>query len=245
MRKDHSMSRKNWITKKDISDIIKAYSVRTNEFEQVGNEGYFFKSNYTKDYTISLGPEIQYGNIKTGRIVVSHTKNGGKRTFQDIWERDPDDRLQFVFRNPWDKPFADYDYIKNLEAQILGLKESGHKLQEQSERYQGASADIEHTQGYTERLLQENISLRHENKALRDQIAALTEKNNRLLDNTKHNARGAGRKADPQHLESQIKEVRSLLEDGKTATEIQKIMGISRSSFFRYKRFIQEPQYKE
>lgn len=238
------MSRRKWITKKDIADIIRAYSVRTDEFEQVGNEGYFFKSNYTKGYTISLGPEIQDGNIKTGRIVVSHTKNGGKRTFQDIWEHDSDNRLQFVFRNPWDEPFSDYDYIKDLEAQILELKSYGQKLQEQLKRCQGASMDTGHTQVRTERLLQENSSLRHENEALRDQIAALTEKNNRLLDKTKHNARGAGRKADPQHLESQIKEVRALLEAGKTATEVQKIMGISRSSFFRYKRFIQEPRYK-
>lgn len=244
MREDHFMSRRKWITKKDIADIIRAYSVRTDEFEQVGNEGYFFKSNYTKGYTISLGPEIQDGNIKTGRIVVSHTKNGGKRTFQDIWEHDSDNRLQFIFRNPWNEPFSDHDYIKDLEAQILELKRYGQKLKEQLKRCQGASMDTEHTQVCTERLLQENSSLRHENEALRDQIAALTEKNNRLLDKTKHNARGAGRKADPQHLESQIKEVRALLEAGKTATEVQKIMGISRSSFFRYKRFIQEPRYK-
>lgn len=242
MRKDHPMSKKRWITKKEISDIIKAYSVRTDEFEQVGNDGYFFKSNYAKGYTISLRPEIQDGDVRTGRIIVSHTRNGGKRTFHDIWERDPDNRLRFVFRNPWDRLFADYDYIKDLEAQILELREAGQKLQEQREKCQGTSADTEHTETRIERLLQENISLRRENEDLRDHITALIEKNDRLLDSTKHNARGAGRKADPAHLASQVREVRSLLEAGKTATEVQRIMGISRSSFFRYKRLIQESQ---
>lgn len=192
------MAIKKWITKKEIADILKTYSVRTDEFEQIGTEGYFFQSRFTKGYTISFEPEIQHGTEKTGRIVISHSKNGGKRTFHDIWERDSNNKLQFMYRNPWNRPFSDYDYICSLEAQIIELKEAGQKLQ--------------------------------------SQLAALAKKNQELINGTKHNARGAGRKADPEHLEAQAREVQNLLADGKTADEVQKIMGISKSSFFRYKK---------
>lgn len=226
------MPRKKWITKKEVSDILKSYSVRTNEFEQVGDDGYFFKSNYTRGYTISLEPEI-HGSIKTGRVVVSHAQNGGKRIFQDIWERDFDNRLQFKFRNPWDRPFADHAYIQELESQILELKGAGQKVQEQlAEHY-------EPPQGSPEQLQQEITFLKSENKALQAQVSALTEKYEGLLEKTKHNARGAGRKPDPQHLDSQAKKVQELLDAGKTPVEVQKIMGISRSSFFKYKKSTQ------
>lgn len=232
------MPRKKWITKKEVTDILKSYSVRPNEFEQVGDNGYFFKSSYTKGYIILLEPEIQHGSVKTGRIIVSHTKNGGKRTFQDIWERDTDSRLQFVFRNPWDRPFADYDYIQNLETQISELKESGQKLQEQLSGYHKPANDIRFSQAIPDYLNQELIFLRSENKALRSQVSNLSKKYEELIKKTKHNARGAGRKADPVHQESQAKRVQDLLNSGKTSAEVQMIMGISRSSFFKYKKFI-------
>ena len=227
------MPRKKWITKKEVADILKSYSVRPNEFEQVGDDGYFFKSSYTKGYTISFEPEIQHGSVKTGRIIVSHTQNGGKRTFQDLWERDLEDKLQFVFRNPWDKPFTDYDYIQELEAQISELKEYGLKLQERSEKCPGSSP-LE----TTEPLNQELTILRFENEALRNQIVALTEKHDKLIKETKHNARGAGRKPNPAHLESQAKKIQDLLDAGKTPVEVQKALKISRSTFFKYKKFL-------
>lgn len=227
------MPRKKRITKKEVADILKSYSVRPNEFEQVGDDGYFFKSSYTKGYTISFEPEIQNGSVKTGRIIVSHTQNGGKRTFQDLWERDPDGRLQFVFRNPWNRPFADYDYIQELEAQISELKEYGLKLQEQLEKCPGSSP-LE----TTESLKQELTILRSENEALRNQIVALTEKYDKLIKETKHNARGAGRKANPAHLEAQARKIQGLLDAGKTPVEVQKALRISRSTFFKYKKFL-------
>ena len=65
---------KKWITKKEIEKLIRSYSVRPNEFEPFGTEGYSFKSRYAKGYTISLEQELQHGGEKTGRILVSHTK---------------------------------------------------------------------------------------------------------------------------------------------------------------------------
>ena len=142
-------------------------------------------------------------------------------------------KLQFVFRNPWDKPFTDHEYIKDLEDQISELKEYCLKLQERSEKCLGSSP-LETTGS----LKQELTILRSENESLRSQIAALTEKYDKLIKETKHNARGAGRKPNPAHLESQAKKIQDLLDAGKNPVEIQRIMGISRSSFFKYKKFL-------
>lgn len=153
--------------KKEISKYPEVIQ-RKNEFEQVGDNGYFFKGNYTKGYTISLEPEIQHGNVKTGRIIVPHTQNVGKRNLHG--------KLQFVFRNLWDIPFSDYDYIQELEVQILELKTTGRKLQEQLAEYHGPLNDTQPPQDSPKQLQQEITILESENQALKAQIAALTKK---------------------------------------------------------------------
>ena len=232
------MNNKKWITQKEVSDLLKTYSIRTDEFERLGNDDYFFQSKYVKGYALSLEPETQYGTERTGRIIVSHTKDGGKRTFQDIWEYDQNNKLQFVFRNPWNKPFADYDYIHDLESQIAELREDCQKLQTQLVNQPKSVNDIKNPQESSAQLQQDLTFLKTENESLRSQIDSLTQKYHELINKTGRNARGAGRKPDPQHLQSQVKEVQNLLAAGKNSDEIQKIMKISRSSFFRYKKLI-------
>ncbi len=232
------MPRKKWITKKETSDILRSYSIRPDEFEQAGADEYFFKSKYTRGYTISIRPEILQGDVKTGRTVVSHTKNGGKRTFQDIWERDAGNKLQFVFRNPWNRPFADYKYIKDLENQISELKEAGQKQKDELEEYRKLFSDTAYPKEPLSQLQQENDTLKAENESLRSQIASLKEKCRQMPNTKQHNARGAGRKPDPERMKAQAEKVKALLEDEKEPSEIQRIMGISRSTFFRYKRLI-------
>lgn len=68
---------------------------------------------------------------KTGRIIVSHTQSNGKRTYVDVWERDRNDNLQFRFRNLWNQPLSDADYIKDLKKENEQLIQAGRKLQEQ------------------------------------------------------------------------------------------------------------------
>ena len=223
------MAKKKWITKKEIESILKSYSVRPNEFESVGDNEYFFKSNYARGYTISLEQEMQYCNTeKTGRILVSHADAHGKRTYCDIWKRDLSGKLQFAFRNPSDKLFADYEYINDLERQIAELKKHGQEIQQNINSASQNESD-----------LKINL-LEAENRKLYDRIQLLEEENKKLINNTRHNARGAGRKSDIQHLEAQVSKVQSLLNSGKSAAEIQKIMGISKSSFFKYKKRIKD-----
>lgn len=142
--------------------------------------------------------------------------------------------MQFLFRNPWDRPFTDYGYIKGLEAQIDELKEAGRSLQAQLKKCRAARAQPGHPE------LQSRVtSLEAENVELQERVKSLTAENQGLIKKTGHNARGAGRKAAPQKLEARAKKVQELLADGKSAAEIQKIMGISRSTFFRYKKISQ------
>lgn len=230
-------TQKKWITKKEIDKLLKSYSVRSNEFEPIGNEGCSFKSNYTKGYVISLEQEIQHGSEKTGRILVSHTKGNGKRTYCDIWERDSGGELQFICRNPWDQPFSDYGYIRDLQSQIKELKEYGQKMKKLVEQQGGES--VPERVGVQDSIYSQAAALQSENEVLHGRIEFLEKENQKLINETKHNVkRGRGRKADIQHLQAQVERVDNLLKSGKKNAEIQKIMGISKSTFFRYKKLI-------
>lgn len=222
------MSKRKWITKKGIATILKTYSIRKDEFQPFGNGGYCYVSRYTHGYMISITQELQHVTEKTGRILVTHTQGDGRITFNDIWKRDADGTLQFCFRNPQNIPPSDAAYIKDLEQQISELKSIGQKLEAQLKEYRSGQTEPQ----------PQTYSLMTENENLRKQVEALTAENQKRINNPKHNARGAGRKPDPEHLEAQAQKVRSLLATGKSTSEIQKIMGISRSSVFRYKKFI-------
>lgn len=199
---------KKWITKAEIAKILSVYSIRKNEFEPIGDSGHFYQSKIVKGYTISISQEILEAkdySEKTGRIVVSHTQHNGKKTFNDIWQRDQDGTLQFRFRNLWNQPFSDSDYIQELKEQLGELKKEISSS----------------SPGLSDRFAQ----LQAENTMLKQQLALYT----------KHNARGAGRKPSEKRI-SAIRMVKDLLESGYSDQEILTELGISRSTFYRYKK---------
>lgn len=118
---------KKWITKAEVTRIIETYSIRKDEFEPVSNINYCYQSKLIKGYMITLSEE-QNNIEKTGRIIVTHTQDNGKRTYTDVWERNKDNNLQFRFRDLWNQPLSDAEYIKDLERQIEELKQVGIKL---------------------------------------------------------------------------------------------------------------------
>ena len=176
---------KKWITKLEVEKIIKTYSIRKDEFEPVSSINYCYKSKLVKGYMITLSAEQE-----TGRILVTHTQDNGKRTYIDIWGHDKSNNLCFLFRNLWNQPLSNADYIKDLEFQIEELKDAGRKLQQ-------------------------------------------TLKNDTPI----HNARGAGRKPSQERLNA-IDKVKTLLESGCNDQDIIKQLGISRATFYRYKKNI-------
>lgn len=226
--------KKKWITKSEILKLLKTYSIRKDEFQPVGESGYFFQNQMIKGYTIKISRETidapDYFR-KTGRIIVSHAQSNGKRTYIDIWERDRNGDLQFCFRNLWNQPLSDADYIKELEEKNDQLLQAGRKLQEQLSAIQTYSGKQHNSQ---ELIKETNMETDREN--LLKQLDDLKEKYQKLKDNTfVHNARGAGRKPSKERLNA-ISQVKSLLESGYSDQNIMSQLGISRATFYRYKK---------
>lgn len=197
---------KKWITRAEVTKIIDTYSVRKNEFEQVSNINYCYQSKLIKGYMITLSEE-QNNIEKTGRIIVTHTQDNGKRTYIDIWERDKDNNLQFRFRDLWNQPLSDAEHIKDLERQIEELRQAGIKLQSQ---------------------LQEN------HKLIIDTCRPIQQQEQHK---PKHNERGAGRKPSQERLNA-IEQMQALLKSGMSEQDIMNKLGISRATFYRYKKNI-------
>lgn len=225
--------KKKWITKSEILKLLKTYSIRKDEFQPVGESGYFFQSQIIKGYMIKISQDtIEAPDYfrKTGRIIVSHTQSNGKRTYVDVWERDRNDNLQFRFRNLWNQPLSDADYIKDLKKENEQLIQAGRKLQEQL-------ATIQHEYNVSHELI---IDTNNEEEVLylRQQINDLEKKYQQLKNDTHiHNARGAGRKPSKERLYS-IDQVKNLLDSGCSDQDIMNLLKISRATFYRYKRSI-------
>lgn len=197
---------KKWITKSEIAQIINTYSIRKDEFKQVSNINYCYQSKLIKGYMITLSEE-QNNIEKTGRIIVTHTQDNGKRTYIDVWERDKSNNLQFRFRDLWNQPLSDAEYIKDLEYQIENLKQAGRKLQVELQKKQKLIFDTN-----------EPIQQPEQPK-------------------TKHNERGAGRKPSQERLNA-IEQMKTLLKSGISEQDIMNTLGISRATFYRYKKSI-------
>ncbi|MDE7100473.1 MAG: helix-turn-helix domain-containing protein [Anaeroplasmataceae bacterium] len=240
---------KKWILKAEVTKILNTYSIRKDEFEAIEKLEYCYQSKYVKGYMITLSEEENQSE-KTGRILVSHTMSNGKKTYHDIWERDKDDNLQFRFRNSWNQPFSDADYIKDLEEQIQQLKQTGQKLQDQlaleKQKRNVTEKKVKESLKLPEyqKLKSENETLHslledanHEKKKLLEQIDILKIEYQKLNNDTIHNARGAGRKPSKERLDS-IEHVRTLLDEGHSDQEIIEKLGISRATFYRYKKNI-------
>lgn len=85
--------------------------------------------------------------------------------------------------------------------------------------------------------------LKAENHKYKKMYEQLTQKlsvvKSQLENNTKHNARGAGRKPSPERLKS-IEQVKVLLDSGCSDQDIMTQLGISRATFYRYKKEIKK-----
>lgn len=228
--------KKKWITKSEILKLLKTYSIRKDEFQPVGESGYFFQSQIIKGYTIKITQEtIEAPDYfrKTGRIIVSHTQSNGKRTYVDVWERDRNDNLQFHFRNLWNQPLSDADYIKELEEKNDQLLQAGRKLQDQLSTIQTYSGE----RNSSHKLIIDT-DIEEDKANLLKQLDDLKKKYQKLKDDTfVHNARGAGRKPSKERLNA-IELVRTLIETGCSDQDIMNQLGISRATFYRYKKRI-------
>lgn len=72
---------------------------------------------------------------------------------------------------------------------------------------------------------------------LQEEIEKLYQENQKLKNEKKHNARGAGRKPSQERINA-IKKAKQLLEAGSSEYEIMNKLGISKATFYRYKKSI-------
>lgn len=227
--------KKKWITRLEIEKILKTYSIRKDEFRPVGSQEHFYQSCLVQGYTIKIDPELVQGEttVKTGRITVTHSQSSGKKTYQDIWQKNPDGGIEFLFRNLWNQPFSDADYIRELEEKNRQLQQTGQKLQEQ---LSAVHSDSGKWNDFHE--LIKDTDSESEIFCLQKQLEDLKEKYQKLKDDTiVHNARGAGRKPSKERLNA-ISQVKLLLESGCNDQDVINQLGISRATFYRYKKSI-------
>ena len=223
---------RKWITKKEIDKILKTYSIRKDEFLPVEGKEHFYQSQLVKGYTITITEEIEQGkdySEKTGRIIVTHTKWNGRKTFNDIWERRKDGTLQFRFRNPWNQPTSDIAYVQELEKQTSQLLSSIKEMREQPSAIQMAPQESQ--------LLINDTANVYKLEQMQEQIKLLEEENQQLKRKIGHNARGAGRKPSKKRSDA-IQQLKELIRLGYSEKEIMEKLQISRPTFFRYKKSI-------
>lgn len=211
--------KKKLITKAEITQIVKTYSLRKDEFSPVQGLENSFMSSLAKGYMITIAPEEDTQGA-TGRILVTHSQWNGRRTFVDIWDRDKNEKLIFRFRNLSDHLPSDREYIHDLEQQNEELL---RELKEQREQHKSQKLinDTEKDSWIVE---------------LEKEIEALRQENQKLINDTpKHNARGAGRKPSPERQEN-IEKVKALLDEGCSDADIMRKLQISKATYYRYKR---------
>lgn len=111
--------KKKWLTKAELDKLIKTYSVRSDEFKEVSQINYCYQSNLIKGYMLKIAPEPY-----SDRILVTHTQSNGKRFYVDVWQRDKNQKLQFMCRNLQNQPISDAQVIKDLQKEVEELKNS-------------------------------------------------------------------------------------------------------------------------
>ena len=117
------------------------------------------------------------------------------------------------------------------------MKQAGRKLQVQLQENQklineNPTAPI--NADFIRKLELEAMELKRDNIELKEENQKLI---NEISKKTRHTARNAGRKPSSERKEA-VEQTRKLLESGASSQEIMEKLKISRSTFFRYKKSI-------
>lgn len=218
------------ITQREIDNILRTYSIRENEFLPIEGKEYCYKSQILKGYTITISLRKE-SRTRDGEILVTHTQWNGRKTFHDIWLRDYGS-LRFRFRNLSDEPPSyNWAYIRESDEKIKQLSLRITELEKQSLSVQEMSQQSE--------LPIDGTINEAAYRQMQERIKLLEEENQLLKEKTKHNARGAGRKPSSNRSDA-IRQLNELICLGYNEKEIIEKLGISRTTFFRYKKELKD-----
>ena len=227
---------KNWITKKQLSQLINAYSFKKNEFvlDEGQESGTYRYSSSRKDSGIHLTVSSWYNSIqaKTEGYKVSLSDENGIITCTDFY-RPEGDSLILVMRNVPKEPRSD-EYretlkdIRQLEKENYALYHEKKRLQDEIDDLKSKLAkakDISSLEKKIEKLSAENRELKKSLKACQKLTVVTRVKNER----------GAGRHKSPERAEA-IKRLKQLIADDTSQDRILKELKISKRTFYRYKK---------
>lgn len=227
------MGKRKWITKAEVREILKMYSIRQDEFVEIDKMEYYYKSKFAKGYVIAIKPEEIKGKDiveQTKRILVQHCKSNGDITHTDFWERNKEEKLQFLFRQDKVELPDSAAYVNDLREEIERLQKKNKDLLQQF-----SNTSINKVNGTNTTELEELLT------------AALKERNQyeqlyQKLKNEVDVRKKAGRKKreDSEKSKKLLEKVRFILENEPNNKESWISLGISRASFFRYKKLISE-----
>lgn len=227
------MGKRKWITKAEVREILKTYSIRKDEFVEIDKIEYYYKSKFAKGYVIAIKPEEIKGKDiveQTKRILVQHCKSNGEITHTDFWERNKEEKLQFLFRQDKAELPDSAAYVNDLREEIKRLQRKNKNLLQQ---FSDTSTNkVKETDtAELEKLL--TVALKERSK-----YEQLYQK----LKNEINTRKKAGRKKreDSEKSKKLLEEVHFILENEPNNKEPWISLGISRASFFRYKKLISE-----
>ena len=227
---------KNWITKKQLSQLIDAYSFKKNEFvlDEGQESGTYRYSSSRKDSGLHLSISSWYNSIqdKTEGYKVSLSDENGIITCTDFY-RPEGDSLIHVMRNVPKEPSSDgyreaLKDIRHLEKENYALYHEKQCLQDEIDglKKQLAKArDITSLEKKIEKLSAENRQLKKDIRKCQKLTAVTHVKNER----------GAGRHKSPERAEA-VKRLKQLIAEDVSQDEIMKELKISKRTFYRYKK---------
>ena len=123
-----TLMKKKWITKKEIEQILRAYSVYKNEYEPTDREFHYRNRGFSRGLGCYISIEKDTSSKNYSRILVKHSDSKGFYTFIDVWEEDKDGSLFWKYRNPVNVPLSDAAYIKDLEEEAQRMREEYRKI---------------------------------------------------------------------------------------------------------------------
>ncbi len=128
---------KKWLTKKDETRIIAAYSIRPGDIKPLDaiehTYVYFPAARAGKAALLKIERETTKTTI-TGRILVRHSDSEGRIVAVDAWERDDQGLYQWVCRNPAGMPLSDKEVFAAYEKTIAEMKQKYHEFIETMEK---------------------------------------------------------------------------------------------------------------
>ena len=204
------------LTKTQKAFIIRAYCVTKAEYTEKSPDFYYHQG-------LHAGLKISKSETEPDTVIVTRTDGHGKIRFRDRWILEPDGTPCFLSSNPADVPLSDIQVIKDLEAEIVRLKQEGAKWKEIASLSKSNSDT--HDEDYI-------VKLKAENQALKAKLYELEAKISRKGK--------AGRKENMERKETLRDHIDKLIHAGMREKEICAKLGISRATFYRY-RYKQKP----